>query len=386
MGNRIEVFAPGSDAYVGQWTAAGGHAAGFNAPAGIAVDARGSVYVADPGNTRLAHLWGDGTFLGEVGGPADLGGAQLSGAGSVAVANGPDETYVADTAHNRVLVYGPEGALRSKWGANGGNGATGRGSGEFDHPAAVAVDGGGNAYVADTNNNRIVKLSPNGVVLTEWGSRGTADGRFHSPSGVAVDAGGNVYVVDSENNRIEVFDSEGHFLYKWGIRGLGIGELSQPSAVAVDCNGDVYVADTNNNRVERFNMAAAVGSGCLTEGSWPPPLDVAPVVKVSLQRSVGILARRALALTVSCQRGCKVLATGTLTALGRGQAVALIASARGLPAVRSGYVRLRVGPLGLRRLRRLLGHHTAMRASVRIVAAGPTGRRTTITRSFLVGR
>jgi DNA-binding beta-propeller fold protein YncE len=386
VGNRIELFAPGSDAYLGQWTAAGGHAAGFNAPAGIAVDPRGSVYVADTANARLAHLWGDGTFLDELGGPGDLGGAQLSGAGSTAVADGPDETYVADTAHNRLLVYGPEGTLRAKLGAGGGDGAAGSGSGEFSHPAAVAVDGAGNAYVADTGNNRVVKLSPNGAVLTEWGSRGTADGRFLSPTGVAVDGGGNVYVLDSENNRVEVFDQEGHFLYRWGVRGPGIGDFSQPSAIAVDCAGEVYVADTNNNRVERFNMISPNGSGCIAAGSWPPPLDVAPVLRVSLPHSGGVLARRALALSIGCQRGCKVLVSGTLAPIGRGRGAPLIASARGLPPTRSGHVRLRVGPAALRRLRRELGGHTAMRASVTIVAAGPTGRRTMVTRTYTVAR
>ncbi|HEX3519424.1 MAG TPA: 6-bladed beta-propeller [Solirubrobacteraceae bacterium] len=385
VGNRIELFAPGTDSYLGQWTAAGGHASGFNMPAGIAVDPRGAVYLADVGNARLTHMWGDGTFLGEVGGPGDLGGAQLSGAESVAVADGPDETYVADAAHNRVLVYGPEGSLRAKWGAGGGNGSAGHGSGEFSHPSAVAVDGAGNAYVADTYNNRIVKLSPTGVVLTEWGSRGTGDERFHSPTGVAVDAAGNVYVVDSENNRVEVFDPEGHYLYQWGVRGLGIGEFSQPTAVAVECNGDVYVADTNNNRVERFNLSAANGSGCLAPNAWPPPLDVAPVLNVTLPRASGILARRALALTVSCQRGCKILASGTLTPIGR-PSVSLVAAARGLPPARGGHVRLLVSPAGLRRLRRELGSGRALRASVTIVAAGPTGRRTTIAKTYIVAR
>jgi sugar lactone lactonase YvrE len=386
VGGRVEVFAAGSDAYAGQWTAAGGHAAGFNMPGGIAVDPRGSVYVADVGNERLVHLWGDGTFLGELGGPGDLGGAQLSGAGSVAVASGPDETYVADTAHNRILVYGPEGTLRANWGTGGGNGSAGSGTGEFNHPQAVAVDGGGNAYVADTANNRIVKLSPNGTVLYEWGSRGTADGRFHSPTGVAVDGAGNVYVVDSENNRVEVFGSEGRFLYRWGVRGPGIGDFSQPTAIAVDCQGDVYVADTNNNRLERFNLEAPAATGCLAAEAWPPPLDVAPVLNVSLPRSGDVLARGAIALSVGCQRGCKVLVSGTLAPLGGGGAVALIAYARGLPPARSGHVRLRVGPLALRRLRHELGRRRTMRASVTIIAAGPTGRRTTITRIYTVAR
>jgi DNA-binding beta-propeller fold protein YncE len=386
VGNRIESFAASSGAFTGQWTTAGGYVASFNAPTGIAVDPRGSVYVADRAHSRLVHMWGDGTFLGEIAGPAGIGGAQLSGAGSVAVAAGADETFVADTGHNRVLVYGPEGTLRARWGAGGGNGEAGSGVGEFNHPAAVAVDVNGTAYVADTGNNRIVKLTSAGNVLTLWGSRGTGEGRFHSPNGIAIDGGGNVYVLDGENNRVEVFDGEGHFLTKWGQRGIGYGYFSQPSAIALGCDGSAYVADTNNNRIERFNLIAPNGGGCLATGSWPPPLDVAPVLKVQLPRARGILARRALALSVSCQRGCKILVSATLAAIGKPRQVALIAVARGLPAVRAGHVRLRVGPIGLRLLRRQLGRHSAMRARVKIVAAGPTGRRTTLFRSYTVRR
>jgi tripartite motif-containing protein 71 len=386
VSNRIEAFAAGSDAYVGQWTQAGGFAPGFNAPAGIGIDPRGSVYVADQGNARLVRLWGDGTFLGELGGPTQLGGAQLSGAGSVAVASGPDDTYVADTAHNRVLVYGPEGSLRAKWGAGEGDGAAGSGNGQFDHPDALALDSAADAYVADTLNNRVVELSPSGVVLREWGSRGTADGRFHSPTGIAVDGAGRVYVLDSENDRVQVFGADGRFLTKWGLRGDAPGELSQPSAIAVDCNGDVYVADTNNNRVLRFNLASPAPSGCLAAGAWPPPLNVAPVLHVSLTRHSAVLARRALALSVSCQRGCRILLSGSLTAIGRRGSVPLLAAARGLPPALAGHVRLTIAPASLRRLRRELGRHTVMLARVRIVAAGPTGLRTTVNETYTVAR
>src|SRR5271154_3162142 len=317
VGNRVEIFAPGTDAYAGEWTVAGGYHSGFSMPAGLAIDPRGFVYVADVGDERLVRLWGDGTFLSELAGPADLGGAQLNGAGSVALAAGPDETYVADSGHNRVLVYGPEGRVRAKWGANEGDGAAGRGTGEFSHPDSVAVNGAGDAYVADTGNNRIVELSPNGGVLNEWGSMGTGNGRFRSPTGVAVDGAGNVYVVDNENDRIERFDGAGHFLAKWGVRGAGLGAFSRPSAVAVDCNGDVYVADTNNNRVQRFDPVSPIPIGCAAPGAWPPPLDVPPVLQVSVPRSSGVLARRALALAVNCKRGCKVLVSAVLAPVGR---------------------------------------------------------------------
>jgi tripartite motif-containing protein 71 len=384
-GDRIEAFAAGGGAFEGQWTAAGGFAPGFNSPAGIGVDPRGSVYVADQGNGRLVRLWGEGTFLGEIGGPADVGGAALSGAGSVAVAPGPDDTYVADTAHNRVLVYGPEGALRAKWGAGEGDGASGDGAGQFNHPDAVALNSATDAYVADTANNRVVELSPTGEALRQWGSSGTTDGRFHSPTGIAVDGAGNVYVLDSENNRVQVFSSTGQFLTKWGLRGDGPGELSQPSAIAIGCEGEVYVADTNNNRVEAFTLASPAPSGCVAPATWPPPLNVAPVVGVTLLRAGAVLARRALALTVSCQRGCTVYVDATLS-VPRHPSLPLPAAKRALPATIPGHVRVLLGPHTLRQLKRQLGRHTAMRAHLTIVAIGPTGLRTTLTRTYTVTR
>lgn len=388
-GNRIELFAPGSALYAGQWTAAGGHAAGFDAPSGVGVDPAGSVFVADRGNGRVVALWGDGTYLSEIGGPAGRGGAQLSGNGAVAVAvsSAARQTYVADAGHNRILVYGPEGQLRARWGAGEGGGAAGEERGAFDHPEAVAVDGSGDAYVADTGNDRVVKLSPAGAVLAEWGARGTADGDFRSPTGIGLDGAGNVYVVDSENNRVQVFGENGRFLGRWGNRGTAAGQFSQPTALAVGCEGDVYVADTNNNRIERFQPVSRAGVGCLPAGTWPPPLDVAPVLSVKLLRPSGVLARRGLSMTVACKRDCKVLVTATLAPDARARrAVRLVATARGLPAARTGHVRLRVGPLALRRLRRELGAGRGLRARVTIVAQGPTGRRTTLHRSYLVAR
>jgi hypothetical protein len=99
-----------------------------------------------------------------------------------------------------------------------------------------------------------------------------------------------------------------------------------------------------------------------------------------------VLARRALALAVSCERGCKILVTATLSPPGRQRTVPLMAAARSLPPALVGHVRLRVGPTGLRRLRRALGSRRTLTAHVRIVAAGPTGRRAVLQRTYAVGR
>jgi tripartite motif-containing protein 71 len=394
VGNRVEVFTPATDAFSEQWTLTPGvpSTAGFTAPtglaspAGIAVDPHGSVYVADEGNARLVRLWGEGAYLGEIGGPGDIGGAGLSSADALAVGGEFDQTYLADAGHNRVLVYSPQGSLLAQWGADGGDGSPGAGAGAFRHPDGVALSPAGDVYVADTGNNRVVELSPGGAFIAQWGTRGTANGRFEAPTSVAVNAAGDVYVLDSENNRVQEFDASGRFLAKWGLRGTGPGEFSQPGAIAVGCEGDVYVADTNNNRVEGFAVDSPAGVGCLAPSSWPPPLNLAPSVQVSLPRTRGVLARRALALEVSCVRPCKILAGGSLSLRDGAGAVPLVAAARELPAGASARIRLSLGLSGWRRLRRELGRRRGLRASVTVVAAGPTGARTSIARSFLVTR
>ncbi len=387
-GSRVELFAPATYAYAGQWLAMPGRERLLNRPSGIGVDEAGSVYIGDAqGNERAVRLWGDGTPLNEIGGPAALGGATLAGSTSFAVSPSGHDVYVADSAHNRILVFGPEGKLLARWGAGGGDGSAGSGAGAFVHPQALALDRAGDIDVADTGNNRIVRLDPAGNVIGGWGAPGTAAGHFHAPNGIGVDGAGTVFVLDSQNNRVQAFSEDGRYLYRWGNRGPGPGQLSQPGALAVGCEGNVYVADTNNNRIERFEPGLRTGVGCVPSSAWPPPLDVAPVLRVKLLGTRGVLARRAVSMSLECQRGCKVLVTATLEPRGAARrAVRLQSVARGLPAARTGHLRLRVSQRALSRLRSALGAHRGLRARVKVVAVGPTGRRTTLQRSYLVTR
>ncbi len=385
--SRVELFAPLSYAFAGQWTATPGRLPTLNRHDGIGVDPAGSVYIADGGTERIVRMWGDGTPLSEIGGPNAIGGATLAGNSAIAVSPVSRDASVADSGHNRILVYSPEGSVLARWGAGGGNGEAGSGPGAFAHPQALAVDRAGDILVADTGNNRIVRLNPSGEVLAQWGAAGTGAGHFHAPDGIGVDGAGDVFVLDGENNRVQEFSETGQYLFRWGNRGIGAGQLSQPGALAVGCEGNVYVADTNNNRVQRFVPVSRYGAGCLAPTAWPPPLDVAPVLTVKLARRGGVLARRGLSMTVACRRGCKVLVSATLGPAARpGGAVRLLSVARGLPAARTGHLRLRLGGPALRRVRLELGARRGLHARVTIVAEGPTGRRTTIHRSYLVTR
>jgi hypothetical protein len=304
---------------------------------------------------------------------------------AVAVSPTTGDLYVADTGHNRVLIYSATGVLLAKVGAEGADGSPGSGVGSFNDPQGITAAPSGYVYVADTGNNRIVKLAPDGAVAGEFGELGASSGKLHQPTGVAVDAAGHVYVADSANNRVEVFNESGEYLAKWGVVGTGLGEFSQPTAIAVGCEGSVYVADTNNNRVERFDPASPAGVGCVASTAWPPPPNVAPVVHVSLARSAGVFARRAVALSVSCQHGCKIRVTATLTTKGsRRRTVTLLAAVRPLPAKVPGHVRLRLSRASLRQLRRALGRNRAMSVKVHIRAVGPTGLSSSLNETYAV--
>jgi sugar lactone lactonase YvrE len=119
-------------------------------------------------------------------------------------------------------------------------------------PTGVAIDGSGNVYVVDSDNNRIQKFTGTGSFVTKWGVSGSGDGQFNSPSGIALDASGNVFVADSYNHRIQKFSNTGGFLAACGTFGAGNGQFNEPWGVAADGGGNVYIADTFNSRIQKF--------------------------------------------------------------------------------------------------------------------------------------
>ena len=181
-------------------------------------------------------------------------------------------------------VYNPSGATTSS----------------FNVPSGVAVDGAGNVYVADTENELIRKISPTGVVsnLAGSGQVGSANGTgmtasFSEPLGVAVDGAGNVYVADAGNNLIREISPTGVVTTLAGngqqgsTNGMGTAaSFNFPSGVAVDGAGNIYVADFGNCLVRKINSLGEVttlagndqvGStnGTGAAASFNLPMDVA---------------------------------------------------------------------------------------------------------------
>src|SRR5207302_8776748 len=195
--------------------------------------------------------------------------------------DGAGNVFVADTLNNTVRKVTSEGIVTTFAGMAGSAGsADGAGSAaRFDYPECVAVDGAGNVFVADTLNQTIRKITPTGEVTTLAGlagSYGSADGagsdaRFNYPGSVAVDGMGNVYVADADNNTIRKVTSAGVVTTLGGLTSTtgsadGTGSDARffyPRGVAVDRAGNVYVADTANNtiRMGRPERIVIVSSG-----------------------------------------------------------------------------------------------------------------------------
>lgn len=120
----------------------------------------------------------------------------------------------------------------------------------FSEPSAVAVDGSGNIYIADTNHDRIVKLSPEGKFAKEMGGFGFGPGQFSHPTGLSVERGLNLYVADSQNKRAQLFDLNLNFVASiQPAETLDFHGLGTTYDVALSPTGDFYVSDTWNDCV-----------------------------------------------------------------------------------------------------------------------------------------
>lgn len=147
-----------------------------------------------------------------------------------------DNVWVTDVGLHQIMKFSHEGKLLLTIGERG---VAGSDSSHFNRPTDVAVLPNGSFYISDGYlNTRVVKFSPEGRYLFEWGKKGQSPGEFDLPHGIAVDSGGNVYVADRSNARIQVFDTNGKSIAEW--KGL---QLGRPYAVRVGPDGLVYCVD-----------------------------------------------------------------------------------------------------------------------------------------------
>jgi sugar lactone lactonase YvrE len=240
-GNGIPSFADGT-----------GAAAGFDHPLDVATDALENIYVADGGNQSIRRIT-----------PATVV-STLAGNGTRGFANGP----------------GP--------------------SARFNFPFSLVVDATGNIFVAESDNNQVRKITPDGTVSTFAGDTASGyvdakgkDARFYSPGGIAIDSNGNLYVTDYSNQRIRKITPDGTVstLAGSGSGGYKDGaaadaQFYEPQGIAIDRAGNIYVSEGGNNTIRKItpdrivstlagNKAAGYKDAAGTAAQFINPLGIA---------------------------------------------------------------------------------------------------------------
>jgi sugar lactone lactonase YvrE len=284
--NWVASTVAGAVAGVGTNDGPGG-VARFNVPNSLAIDASNNVCVADESNNTIRKISPAGvvsTLAGLAGvagtNNGTAGAARFSHPEGVAV-DRSNNVYVADQNNDTIRKVTPAGVVTTLAGLAGVIGVVdGTNSvARFYNPSDVAVDGGGNVYVTDYNNNTIRRLKPIGTnwavttIAGKAGFPGTADGTngaasFLYPYDLTVDAATNLFVADTGNHTIRKIQPVGT---NWvvstlagqaGIPGFADGTnhdalFNYPNGVALDASGRVYVADAANNTLR---LMTAVGT------------------------------------------------------------------------------------------------------------------------------
>lgn len=250
-----------------------GAAARFNFPHSIAVATTGVVYVADMNNHTIRKITPDGivsTLAGLAGqkGSADGSGAAARFRSPAGLAVDADGTiYIADAGNHIIRKISPAGVVTTLAGAAGSKGNVDGSSrnARFNFPHALAIGTSGTLYVADTYSHTIRVIKPTGEVTTlagQAGHKGHADGAgplasFFYPSGLAVDAQGTVYVADNGNHTIRRVTADGtvstlagQASHRGSADGQGSAALfNVPASLAVAADGSLYIADYFNSTI-----------------------------------------------------------------------------------------------------------------------------------------
>jgi DNA-binding beta-propeller fold protein YncE len=238
----------------------------FGRVSAVATDSTGEVYVfhrgkkADPivvfdASGTYLRSWGRGMFGNEHGLRVDR----------------DDNVWITDNGDHQVVKFDRNGERLLILGIKGKPGADDK---TFNRPTDIAFARTGEFYVSDGyGNSRVVKFSPEGRYLLEWGKKGAGPGEFNTPHSLAVDSKGRVYVSDRENNRIQVFDAGGKFLRQWTHLGATQGVFITPEdemwIVTHRNNIENLTYDTLAGRIMRIDVETGKILGSMeSPGHW----------------------------------------------------------------------------------------------------------------------
>ncbi|MDZ4349277.1 MAG: RHS repeat-associated core domain-containing protein [Xanthomonadaceae bacterium] len=289
----------------------------LNRPSHVTTDANGDLYISDAGNKRVRRVTADGTIR-TVAGTGSYRGFSLDGGlatqTDLSVPRGVSidaagMLYIADDSASRVRRVTPEGIIDTFAGAKtlGSFPPGGLAIGarlRFPYDVAASIDG--SVYIADSGNDVIRRVTPDGRIATVAGT-GTAgfsgdggpatDAEINLATALALGPDGTLYIAERFADRIRRVTTDGTISTLAGVpdvRGFsGDGGaataalLNSPEGVAVDAEGRVYISDSRNNRIRRVLANGVIQT---IAGTGQPGFsgDGGPATRARLSRQVGI--------------------------------------------------------------------------------------------------
>jgi DNA-binding beta-propeller fold protein YncE len=267
----------------------------MGAPASVAIDTRGHLIVLTRGMQAFFEFDENGRYI------RSFGDALFTRAHGLRI-DADGNYWTTDVGAHTVMKFSPDGALLLTLGEKGTAGEWNEAAAtrRFNQPNDIAIARNGDVFVVQGHtpgtggDARVLKFDRTGKFLKTWGGKGTAPGQFQVAHGVAIDGKGQVWVTDRENQRIQVFDAEGKYitehkyaglpcaleigadaiymvngfaaqLLKLDLDGKVLGALGTPGkepgqfgeahTLAVSRSGDVYVADSVNGTLQKFVKA-----------------------------------------------------------------------------------------------------------------------------------
>ena len=217
-------------------------------PAGIAVNSKGVIAVADFEGHCILVFDETGKFVRKLGSYGDKDG-QLNKPDDLTFLN-DDEILVADQCNHRIQQLNVQtGNFVKSFGKEGS------GDGEFLSPVGVCITGDGRfIVVTEYANSRIQVFTMDGEPVFKFGDNGPE--RLDHPTS-CVCYKEKFFVTDKNNNCVKVFDERGQFLYKFGEKGHGDGQMDTPYGLCVDKHNNVLVYDARNIRIQQFTLEGA---------------------------------------------------------------------------------------------------------------------------------
>jgi hypothetical protein len=224
-----------------------------------------------PGNTHAIATNGWG-YASRFANPV----VQATSGGQAAATLSPTHLRIgANTSASTIIISTEAGNGTVGFSGDGGD----PNAAQLTNPYGVAVDSAGNIYIADTNNNRIRKITVSTGIITTVAGTGGAGGpggdggqaisaQLDNPYGVSLDSAGNIYIADAANNRIrKVTVSTGIITTVAGNGTTGSGgdggqaisaQLDYPSGVSVDSAGNIYISDLSNHRIRKVTVSTGI--------------------------------------------------------------------------------------------------------------------------------